>query len=540
MIPFKSSDEFIENLELILINLTNLIGNRRIKFWKDTVAEAQTWSCEAELIEKLDELCHDPNFWGDPKRLDNSVSLPSLPEDALPDLPNRYLKAFCAYAQVSREMVPLPMLSVFALCLQGKAIIKNPGTGSLEHLCLYTITVAFSGERKSSLLSCLLDPVYKYTAAWNKDHKLDINNYRTERDTYLKKRALSINKGDVNAAKEMDQKLAALVPVHPMKLIVSDATPEALVKEMSVNDEHMAVMSDEGGIFDILMGAYSKGDPNIKILLDAYDGSPYSVSRISRDDIVLNAPLLTMGLMTQPSQFRKIASRELFLGKGFLQRFLFSHPKSMIGKRSFESQEIPHKVQEEYNRLVHNLLRISRPKSSTLPVLECDKRAKSIFKQYHHYIESQSTHGGCFESICGWSSKHVARALRIAGIYHLVKHGENGLSLKVDEETAKQAVTLASWCEAQAIYALVNAQSNNQTKSNAIKIAEWLKAEGKIQYTKTDIINKFRHLHDANLLNPALELLEENNYILSVTIPPTGHGGRPTTNIYVSPRFIEP
>ena len=298
MITFKSSDDFLEKLKELLINLMILSGERRTEFWKDTVAEARTWSCEAELIEKLDELCQVPNFWGDPKRLDNSVSLPSLPEDALPDLPNRYLKAFCAYAQVSPEMVPLPMLSVFALCLQGKAIIKNPGTGSLEHLCLYTMTVAFSGERKSSLLSCLLDPVYKYTAAWNKDHKLDINNYRTERDTYLKKRALSINKGDVNAAKEMDQKLAALVPVHPMKLIVSDATPEALVKEMSVNDEHMAVMSDEGGIFDILMGAYSKGDPNIKILLDAYDGSPYSVSRISRDDIILNAPLLTMGLMT--------------------------------------------------------------------------------------------------------------------------------------------------------------------------------------------------------------------------------------------------
>ena len=112
--------------------------------------------------------------------------------------------------------------------------------------------------------------------------------------------------------------------------------------------------------------------------------------------------------------------------------------------------------------------------------------------------------------------------------------------MKVDEETAKQAVSMAIWCEAQAIYALVNAQSNNQTKSNAIKIAEWLKAEGETKYTKTDIINKFRHLHDANLLNPALDLLEQNNYILTVTIPPAGHGGRPTTNIYVSPKFLEP
>ena len=537
---FNSANEFIENLELLLFNFTNLSGDRRTEFWKHTISEARKIGSESELMDKLDELCQDTNFWGAPKRLDGTVSLPNLPEDALPDLPNRYLKAFSAYAQVSPEMVPLPMLSVFALCLQGKAVIKNPGSGNLEHLCLYTMTVAFPGERKSSLLSSLLDPVYKYTAAWNKDHRLNIDNYKTEKETYLKKRALSINKGDLNTAKEMDQKLAALIPVHPMKLIVSDATPEALVKEMSINDEKMAVMSDEGGIFDILMGAYSKGDPNIKILLDAYDGSPYSVSRISRDNIVLQSPLLTMGLMTQPLQFRKIASRELFLGKGFLQRFLFSHPKSMIGKRSFESQEIPHKVQEEYNRLVHNLLRISRPESSTLPVLECDERAKSIFKQYHDYIESQSTHGGCFESICGWSSKHLARALRIAGIYHIVKHGEKGLHLKVSEETAKQAVTLARWCEAQAIYALVNAQSNNQTKSNAIKIAEWLKAEGETQYTKTDIINKFRHLHDANLLNPALDLLEQNNYILTITIPPAGHGGRPTTNIYVSPRFIEP
>ena len=58
---FNSANEFIENLELLLFNFTNLSGDRRTEFWKHTISEARKIGSESELMDKLDELCQDTN-----------------------------------------------------------------------------------------------------------------------------------------------------------------------------------------------------------------------------------------------------------------------------------------------------------------------------------------------------------------------------------------------------------------------------------------------------------------------------------------------
>src|SRR4029078_5142104 len=110
---------------------------------------------------------------------------------------------------------------------------------------------------------------------------------------------------------------------------------------MADNGEKMAILSDEGGIFDILAGRYSNGVPNLDLFLQAYHGSAYRVDRGSRPAVFLKRPALTLGLSPQPSVLRGLAGAPGFRGRGLLARPCFALPESTLGRRTLDSRPIP-------------------------------------------------------------------------------------------------------------------------------------------------------------------------------------------------------
>ena len=73
------------------------------------------------------------------------------------------------------------------------------------------------------------------------------------------------------------------VPIAPL-FIVDDVTPEALGIHMAENNERMAVMSAEGGIFDIMAGRYNDKGCNLDLYLKAHSGDPWSSHRVGRGE----------------------------------------------------------------------------------------------------------------------------------------------------------------------------------------------------------------------------------------------------------------
>ncbi len=103
---------------------------------------------------------------------------------------------------------------------------------------------------------------------------------------------------------------------------------------MAANGEAMSVLSDEGGIFDILSGLYSDGKANIDLFLQAHAGSPVRVDRKSGPPVFMERPVLSMGLTVQPQVIKSICGNKTFRGRGLLGRFLYAIPKSNIGSRA--------------------------------------------------------------------------------------------------------------------------------------------------------------------------------------------------------------
>ena len=66
---------------------------------------------------------------------------------------------------------------------------------------------------------------------------------------------------------------------HLPQLWTSDVTPERLGTILADNDERMAWLSSEGGIFEMLGGRYSKGIPNLDLVLKAHIGDSERVDR---------------------------------------------------------------------------------------------------------------------------------------------------------------------------------------------------------------------------------------------------------------------
>ena len=294
----------------------------------------------------------EPELWELPEPFEKPVELTSFPVSTLPKALSEYLKEVTRTVQVFPEMCALPLLSTLSLCVQGKACIQFPGNDHTEPLNIYTLTVASPGQRKTSCFSCFTTAVDNYVKRYNAIHSVEIQNNKAERaviEKQINKEICSKNP-NMDHIKELNEKLNSMDRLNELRMNIKDITPEALAWEMFLQNERIGILDDEGGVFDILGGLYSGGQSNLSIFLEAYDGSPYSIIRRTKENITLYSPLLTIGLMTQPDYFEKIMNNKQFSGRGLIQRFLFAFPGSRTGQQKLTTGTIDHDMNETENK----------------------------------------------------------------------------------------------------------------------------------------------------------------------------------------------
>lgn len=298
----------------------------RAEEFTDVMEKAREFGLEVQTLELAQRTAAEfgePELWELPKAFEKPVKLAPFPVSNLPEVLADYLEAVCSFVQVDADMAALPMLSVLSLCLQGKALVSHPANAHTETLNIYTLTAAPPGERKSGVFKALIRPVEEYERRYNETHRIAIEEYRSKKQFLerQKQAAMSGRNANLERVQEITRELCELEPVHEMRLTCSDTTPEALAAEMLEQGGCMAVMDDEGSVFDVISGLYSNGQGNINLFLKAYDGSAHTIFRRTSENITLDAPYLTFGIMTQPQQLSKVMENPQFTGRGLMQRF---------------------------------------------------------------------------------------------------------------------------------------------------------------------------------------------------------------------------
>lgn len=502
---FQFEQQFIERI----LMKSDLRG--RSEDFTRVMDKARELDLEQDAFKLAQNIASDlgePELWELPEPFVSDVQYQPFPTDCLPKVCADYLRAVCRFVQVSPDMAVLPLLSVLSLCVQGKALVRYPANSHTESLNLYTITVAPPGERKSGVFKALIRPVEQFESRFNELHRHEIAEYRSKLQflEHQKQSAMSGKNASLERVQELTKEISDLEPVSEMKLICCDTTPEALAFEMQKQKGRMAVMDDEGSVFDVISGIYTGGMSNINLFLKAYDGSAHTIFRRTSENITVDNPYLTFGIMTQPVQFFQSLSNPQFLGRGLMYRFLFAFPKGMAGEQNFASEDIPEDVRNAYDSLIERLL--SLPDSD---VQIChDDESFGIFQDYFGLLQSKMKESGMFADMKEYASKHFGKVLRIAGLLHLCEHEPEEL---INAQTAINAVSIGLWAENMALKALGSGLSGDECTRNANYIVRRLRELDVRTTTLRELKRSCRAVNGSEAFEQTVELLEDKKYI---------------------------
>lgn len=472
----------------------------------------------------------------------DGAGLDYLTADLFPTWIGDYVKAVSDTTQTDEGMAGMAALSVIATSVQGNFSV-SPSTEYTEPLPIWTVSISPPATRKTAVLNSMIEPLVMFEKSENLRIRDDIERTETTRNITLER----IKKLQSDAAKEKDscvrdglineiENLRLEMPdeVIAPRLFTGDTTPERLQSLMAEQKGNMTVLSDEGGIFDIMAGLYSD-KVNLDIFLKGHAGSPIRVDRVGREPVIIDRPALSFGLMIQPSILSDFSngSKKRFRGTGTLARFLFYFPRTNIGMRDVRKQTcIPERVRNTYRTNIQRLLSIPHDPSDTPVELPLSPIALEQYFAFAEMIEKRIAPGKDLDPIADWAGKLPGAALRIAGLFHLAETHGSSTAINSMERALDLCNCLIS--HAKAAFSHIG---TTQAEADATVCLEWINRKGEKCFRRNEI---HRDLHgrfsSVERLISALSELTSRNYISEPIKQPTGK--RPSISHEVNPVLL--
>lgn len=476
-----------------------------------------------------------PVTWDTPIPFDE-YDLPAFPMDALPEVIRRYVLAVAESTQTPVDMAAVEALGIVSLCCQGKYFIRGNADWA-EPLNTYMVVIMEPAERKSSVLSMMIRPVEEYEKEENSRRNAEIVESRMIQDKLEKEKRSLVERASKGKATEEEVRakaaeLAKFEPAKPLRLFVDDVTSEKLTSVLAENKGRAAVVSAEGGIFSIMSGLYNR-NVNIDVFLKGHSGDTIRVDRVGRASESIIHPALTMVLAVQPEVLNGLMSNNTFRGRGLTARFLYSMPKSTVGRRSFSAEPIPEGVKSRYRDLVETILSGNNEQEP----ISLDDGAAEVLEGLFNEVEGRLK--GDLAEITDWAGKFVGAVLRIGGILHVMKYPKDSMFDPVDRETMENAVSIGRYFleHAKAAYSLMGADAVNK---NARLFLAAVKRKQLTKFSRRDAMRLYRGCKTVESLQPVLDRLCEYGYLAVKPVPPSyGPGRKPSDTYLVNPAVWE-
>lgn len=476
-----------------------------------------------------------PVTWDTPIPFDE-YDLPAFPMDALPEVIRRYVLAVAESTQTPVDMAAVEALGIVSLCCQGKYFIRGNADWA-EPLNTYMVVIMEPAERKSSVLSMMIRPVEEYEKEENSRRNAGIIESQMVLSRLEKEKRSLVERASKGKATEEEVRakaaeIAKYEPIKPLRLFVDDVTSEKLTSVLAENKGCAAVVSAEGGIFSIMSGLYNR-NVNIDVFLKGHSGDTIRVDRVGRASESIIHPALTMVLAVQPEVLNGLMSNNTFRGRGLTARFLYSMPKSTVGRRSFSTEPIPEGVKSRYRDLVETILSGNNEQEP----ISLDDGAADVLEALFNEVEGRLK--GDLAEIPDWAGKFVGAVLRIGGILHVMKYPKDSMFDPVDRETMENAVSIGRYFleHAKAAYSLMGADAVNK---NARLFLAAVKRKRLTEFSRRDAMRLYRGCKTVESLQPVLDRLCEYGYLAVKPVPPSyGPGRKPPDTYLVNPAVWE-
>lgn len=485
--------------------------------------------------------------WGTPIPLGFTDAPPLFPTSVFPGWLREMVDALTVALQTPPDLAGCLALAVLSTAAGGRAVVEVR-EGWREPVNLYLAVAMAPAERKSPAFSRMVAPLMAAEGQMVEEARPGVLSAEAERqalmgDVEVLQAQLARSDGEERErvlGELVDVQMSAeavTVPTIP-RLLADDVTPEALATLMFEQLERLAVLSDEGELFELMGGRYG-GKVNLGIFLKAHPGTPYRLDRKSRGPEFMMRPALTLGLAVQPEVLRSVARSPGFRGKGLLARFLWALPESRVGGRLVGVPPVPVGVGDCYDAEVKALV-LSLAEWVDPAVLPLTSDAHELLLGFERRLEPQlERSSGLLGSIGDWGGKLVGHVARLAGLLHLAGSVRSGWGQPVGVESMEGALCLADFFVEHALR-VFDFMGADEVMESARLVWDWAVRQDGGVFSRRDCHRRFQgRFGRVDELDPVLELLVERGW---VRLRDDGGGkrrGRPASPVFlVHPGFV--
>jgi len=323
------------------------------------------------------------------------------------------------------------VLAAATLAAQAHGDVALPTGESAKPLSCLFVTVAESGERKSSVDSFALQPVREFEKDKLERFYRELATYEIAKEAFEAARDRAKRTGGTKTLADITAAIADLgapprPPVEPWCLI-SDTTAEGMVRQLVSGRPSLGLFSDEGGTF--LGGHALRDEHRTKTAADLstlWDGKPFRRTRAADGTTVLYGRRFSAHLMVQPGVAARLFGAEDLRDQGLLSRVLGVAPVTAAGRRLWRaSAPASERALANYSRAMGVLLDRDPPTAPDHPqelaphALALTPEARNVWVAYQHETEKRLGPDGDLAPIRGLANKLPEHAARIAGVFTL-------------------------------------------------------------------------------------------------------------------------
>lgn len=482
--------------------------------------------------------------------LREAPSLPSFPVACLPPVFSRFVQDLATDLEVPIDLPGALTLAAIAASVAKKFTVR-PQSNWYESVNLYVLGIADPGERKTPTHKAIVGPIEEHQRRLRSAAGIDPEAENAAKLDAMRLAAITkrlksakIDEDERRAHEAEYTTLAAKIDAAPKppRLVADNVTLERLSSLMAEHDGRMAILSAEGGFFELAAGLYNdRGASNIDLVLKAHASETVMVDRVGRPGEVIENATLTIGILAQPAVLEGLAAKPHFEGRGLLARFLYVVPESKVGSRGCDSPEMRSTVAQDYCEALTRLLEIpdDRHDDGRLrpTVLTFDAGARELFLDYRKQHERQLRPSAQLGAAKEWGSKLPGAVARLAGLLHVA--GGNHQARTIDAVTLKKAISLGDYFTAHALEAF-GVMACDPVRTLAVQVVKWLKDHGHRTVTRRELdqsLRPRRKTGDGGTLDAALKILTEHHHLRPAPRLP-GQVGRPSEVYEVNPELV--
>lgn len=431
-------------------------------------------------------------------------------------------EAIEAATQARPELAAMSVLMSASFAVQSFADVET--IHGHRSLSLFGLSIAASGERKSTCDKMATDPIREFEQKAYIRYQRAFADWQSRLEQYGEEKKATMRSAKRGRSEVVEVDDLGLPPTPPRSpaMLLSDTTTEGITRFFEEGGRSAAIFSSEGGI---LLGGHAMRAEN-KLRTGAaisllWDGEPIKRVRASGPPQIYFGRRVSLHLMVQPGVADEFLGDEQLRDQGLISRLLLAWPDSVIGYREVSSEPVrtSAELQAYYDR-INSLLELEPPTRSD-DADQLDPRrlslspsARALLVEYAQAVENAQRPKEEFASITGVASKSAEQAARIAGVLTLFANVE---ATEVSESEMKDGIILAMWHLKEA-KRILDVPETSQLLKKAQKLVDWLRhcEHGPTFSVRTMQRNAPNSLRNAELLRKLIKILVEHGHLQPV------------------------